>query len=171
MTAVGASSSRRQFACFDAPRRRGLDGETAGAPASASTVPDVVRCSVEQATDMTDQRELLIRWTGLSVLIGTNDRTLGRLAQQLAAPPQFRGRPWSLPLRRRLLLTAAALRTNLTTRQLAAVFEVSQSMVQRVITDITRRFAAPGLARPTSHGGAASRPWSELSSPFTTTTG
>ena len=43
-----------------------------------------------------------------------------------------RGRPWSLPLEDRALLVAAYWRTNLTMRQLAPLFGVSKSAVDRI---------------------------------------
>ena len=103
---------------------------------------------------MTDQPRLPLRWAHLRVLTGLNCRTLDHLVQRLASAARTagRGRPWHLPLRQRVLLTAAALRTNLTTRQLAAVFDLTQSMVQRVITDITARLADLSLAGPSPHG-------------------
>jgi hypothetical protein len=50
--------------------------------------------------------------------------------QQQPATP---GRPWSLPLAARVLLALIGLRTNLTTRALAALFHTSQSTVDRII--------------------------------------
>jgi len=43
------------------------------------------------------------------------------------------GRPWGLPLPIRLLLVLIHLRTNLTTRSLAALFTTSQSTVDRIV--------------------------------------
>lgn len=51
------------------------------------------------------------------------------------------GRPWALPLASRVVMATAALRTNLTVRQLAAVFDVSKSQAHRVIADLTPRLA------------------------------
>jgi hypothetical protein len=43
------------------------------------------------------------------------------------------GRPWSLPLEDRVLLVATYWRTNLTLRQLAALFGVSKSAADRIV--------------------------------------
>lgn len=59
-----------------------------------------------------------------------------------AALPRARGRPWSLPLPERVLLTVVALRTNLTIRQLTAVFGVSKTQTHRIIDRHTRLLAA-----------------------------
>lgn len=56
-----------------------------------------------------------------------------------------RGRPWSKPLRQRVLIACVALRTNLTMRELAAAFGMSKSAVHRIVQTITPRLAA--LAR------------------------
>ena len=64
------------------------------------------------------QHQRLLPLTGLSS--GQFQALLFGLAE-----PEQRGRPWSLPLPARLLLALTALRTNLTTRALAAVFGVS----------------------------------------------
>lgn len=60
-------------------------------------------------------------------------------ATDLAARP--RGRPWQLPLPARLLVTTVALRTNLTMRQIAAVFNISTSQTHRIIDRHTRLLA------------------------------
>ncbi|GAA2350314.1 transposase family protein [Dactylosporangium salmoneum] len=87
----------------------------------------------------------LIPLTGLTPVI------LAGLTVRLATG-QSRGRPWRLPLADRALITAAALRTNLTTRALAAVFRRSQSMIVRVIRDLTRRLAALLTPHQDAHG-------------------
>ena len=53
-----------------------------------------------------------------------------------------RGRPWSRSLKYRVLITCAALRTNLTIRELAAVFQISKSCVHRLVAAITPQLAA-----------------------------
>ncbi len=50
-------------------------------------------------------------------------QTIANTARMAEAPS--RGRPWQLPLAEPLELAAAALRTNLTNRQLAAVLAIS----------------------------------------------
>ena len=57
------------------------------------------------------------------------DATTGRRA----------GRPWALTLPDRFLLVAVYWRTNLTMRQLGALFGVSHSAVHRVIDILGRR--------------------------------
>jgi hypothetical protein len=52
-----------------------------------------------------------------------------------------RGRPWSCSRAMRVLVTCAALRTNLTVRELAAVAGISKSTVHRIVADITPRLA------------------------------
>ncbi|WP_081665207.1 transposase family protein [Mycobacterium sp. UM_CSW] len=52
--------------------------------------------------------------------------------------PPLLGRPSALPLAVRVLLVLAHLRTNLTTRALAALFYTSQSRVDRVIHYLVR---------------------------------
>lgn len=53
-----------------------------------------------------------------------------------------RGRPWAQPLRQRVLVACLALRTNLTVREIAAVFAISKSQAHRILADVTRRLAA-----------------------------
>lgn len=52
------------------------------------------------------------------------------------------GRPWSRPLRHRLLLACVALRTDLTLRELAAILQISKSSAHRILATITPRLAA-----------------------------
>lgn len=60
-----------------------------------------------------------------------------------------RGRPWSCSLRRRLLIVCAALRTNLTFRELAAVFRTSKSAAHRMVATLVPQFAALAAVTPT----------------------
>jgi hypothetical protein len=53
-----------------------------------------------------------------------------------------RGRPWSQSLRRRVLVVCAQLRTNLTVRELGAVFGISKSQAHRIVAHLTPRLAA-----------------------------
>ncbi len=55
--------------------------------------------------------------------------------------PRRKGRPWRLPLENRALLVAAYWRTNLTMRQLAPLFGVSKSAVDRIIDHLGPMFA------------------------------
>ena len=75
-------------------------------------------------------------------LTGLEPRQFATVVEAAAAMlPAARGRRWRLPLQERLLLTAVALRTNLTVRQLAAVFDVSKSQAHRVVDRHTRLLA------------------------------
>ena len=51
------------------------------------------------------------------------------------------GRRWSCTLGRRITITCAALRTNLTMRELAAVFQISKSTVHRIVSRVTAQLA------------------------------
>lgn len=53
-----------------------------------------------------------------------------------------RGRPWAASLRRRVVVACASLRTNLTMRELAAVFGMSKSQVHRIVAELAPRLAA-----------------------------
>ncbi|WP_437126486.1 helix-turn-helix domain-containing protein [Nocardia mangyaensis] len=70
---------------------------------------------------------------------GLRARTFSRLITQLrreGADPPLRGRPWRLCFEDRVLLVANYWRTNLTMRQLAAVFGVSNQPRAPVIDDL-----------------------------------
>ncbi|MFF9340199.1 MULTISPECIES: transposase [unclassified Streptomyces] len=72
----------------------------------------------------------------ITPLSGLSPRAFGKLVTVLrreGADVVRKGRPWSLPLEDRALLVAAYWRTNLTTRQLAPLFGVSRSAVDRII--------------------------------------
>jgi hypothetical protein len=67
---------------------------------------------------------------------GLSPRQFGKLISALrreGADPVRKGRPWSLSLEDRVLLVAAYWRTNLTLRQLAPLFGVAKSAVDRII--------------------------------------
>ena len=69
--------------------------------------------------------------------------TRGRLAtilRRLGREPR-RGRPWSCSRYRRVLLACAAVRTNLTIRELAVTFGISRSAVHRIIVTMTPQIA------------------------------
>ncbi|MCW3815110.1 transposase family protein [Micromonospora sp. DR5-3] len=73
---------------------------------------------------------------GLTSLTGPQ---LSALAVRVAAAlPPTTGRPQKLSLTDRILVTYAAVRTNLTTRMLAAVFRISQTMVMRALRHLQR---------------------------------
>ncbi|AXV10305.1 Putative transposase for insertion sequence element IS112 (plasmid) [Euzebya pacifica] len=88
------------------------------------------------------------------MLTGLTRTQLDTITAALASPPGP-GRPWALPLPARIVLTAAALRTNLTVRQIAAVFDIPKSQAHRIITDLTPKLA--GLLPSTIDGD---RRWS-----------
>ncbi|WP_189034808.1 transposase [Nocardia rhizosphaerihabitans] len=70
---------------------------------------------------------------------GLRPRTFARLITRLrreGADRPLRGRPWGLCFEDRVLLVATYWRTNLTMRQLAAVFGISKSAAARVIEDL-----------------------------------
>lgn len=75
-------------------------------------------------------------------------RALERLVRSIARE-SARGRPWSCSLRRRVLITCVALRTNLTLRELAAMLRISKSTAHRIVATMTPRLAA--LAPSASH--------------------
>ncbi|MGI9016112.1 MAG: helix-turn-helix domain-containing protein [Euzebya sp.] len=63
-----------------------------------------------------------------------------QIATQLDRQPPS-GRPWRLALPNRIVVCCAALRTNLTVRQIAAVFDISKSQAHRIIADLTPKLA------------------------------
>lgn len=75
---------------------------------------------------------------------GLSPRAFGKLVTQLrreGVDLPVRGRPWKLPLEDRLLLLTVYWRTNLTMRQLAALFGVSKSTANRVIGHLGPKLA------------------------------
>lgn len=77
------------------------------------------------------------------VLAAISRRRLAAVIRRLPFEPR-RGRPWSCSLTRRILIVCAALRTNLTIRELAASFAISKSAVHRILSTMTPRLAALG---------------------------
>ena len=75
-----------------------------------------------------------------TICTGLADLELASVTRQLRCT-RVRGRPWSQPLRVRVLVTSTALRTNLTIRELAAVFSISKSQVHRILADLIPRLA------------------------------
>lgn len=67
---------------------------------------------------------------------------LEALVDRLVGSEPARGRPWSRSLRRRTVIVCVALRTNLTIRELAAVFSISKSQIHRILVDLVPRLAA-----------------------------
>ncbi len=67
---------------------------------------------------------------------GQSPRCFGKpvtVMRRESANETRRGRPWSLPLKDRLLLVAACWRTNLTMRRLAPLFGIPTSAADRII--------------------------------------
>jgi len=75
------------------------------------------------------------------VLAAITRRRLAAVLRDLPVEPR-RGRPWSRPLAQRVLIACAALRTNLTIRELAACFGVSKSSAHRILAKLVSRLAA-----------------------------
>ncbi|MDQ3370635.1 MAG: transposase family protein [Myxococcota bacterium] len=89
-------------------------------------------------------RFMIDRWLSLAGLTRDRfERVMAHLPAELA-----RGRPWSLPRPARVLLACVALRTNLTMRELAALFATSPSTAHRVVVAMTMtpRLAAGAAA-------------------------
>lgn len=77
-----------------------------------------------------------------SSLTGLSPARLDAIVALLERGLRRRGRPWSLSLRRRLDVVCTSLRTNLTLRELAALFAISTSAVHRILVDLVPRIAA-----------------------------
>jgi hypothetical protein len=84
----------------------------------------------------------------LRVLAALDQARLATIIERLEADHSI-GRPWSLSLTRRVLLTCIALRTNLTFRELAAVCGTTTSTAHRTVAAIVPKLAA--LAGSTQH--------------------
>lgn len=105
----------------------------------------------------TDIDPLPLRWRNLLPLTGLTSgqvRTVCALARQQLPPTA--GQPWLLPLPVRVLLVLIHLRTNLTTRALAALFHTSQSTVDRIIHHLVPVLA--GVLHPSPDNDSA-HPW------------
>lgn len=77
----------------------------------------------------------------MRVLAAITQHQLAAVLGRLPTEPR-RGRPWSMPRRRRVLIACAALRTNLTIRELAASFGISRSTAHRIVATIVPQLAA-----------------------------
>jgi len=73
------------------------------------------------------------RWLVLAAL---DHHQLTTVLARIATEPR-RGRPWSRSLEQRVVIVCIALRTNLTMRELAALFAISKSAVHRIIARCT----------------------------------
>ena len=75
------------------------------------------------------------------VLAGLSKPDLDELVRRIPADSR-RGRPHACSLVQRILLTAVALRTNLTVRELAVMAGLAKSTLHRIVASITPRLAA-----------------------------
>jgi hypothetical protein len=77
-----------------------------------------------------------------SSLTGLPPGVVRAVIDALRSTHRRRGRPWAASLPRRVVVACTSLRTNLTFRELAAVFGMSVSQVHRIVTDLVPRIAA-----------------------------
>jgi hypothetical protein len=77
------------------------------------------------------------------VLAALTRRRLATVLRSLPPEPR-RGRPWSRSRTQRVLIACAALRTNLTIRELAASFTITRSAAHRIVQAMTPLLAALG---------------------------
>ena len=75
-------------------------------------------------------------------LSGLAPRALDMIFHHVRPATPHCGRPWALPLEQRVIIACTHLRTNLTVRELAAVFGISPSQAHRIVTDLIPRIAA-----------------------------
>jgi len=82
--------------------------------------------------------------TMIELFSGMSTRQFAKLICQLraeGAKPPLKGRPWKLGFEDRVLLVAAYWRTNLTMRQIAALFGTSKSAADRINDDLAPKLA------------------------------
>ena len=87
------------------------------------------------------------------ILAALDPPRLRWLLDHIALERGRRGRRWSRSLQKRILITCAALRTNMTVRELAATFGLSKSSAHRIVSTTTRLLAD-------LHGADTNRRWS-----------
>ncbi len=94
-----------------------------------------------------------LRPDDIRALTGLSGTQLGELVSRRWArhPDHHLGRPWALGFPDRVLLDSVHWRTNLQVRQLAALFSVSKSAYDRVLSDLAPHVAA--------NARVASRAW------------
>jgi hypothetical protein len=127
-----------KFGAFDFPRRRDTTSPLIAAVVSVDTAAMAI-----MKPSPTDNDPPPHRWRNLLPLTGltaSQIHTVCTLANQRRPPAA--GCPWDLPLPVRALLVLIHLRTNLTTRALAALFDTSQPTADRVLHHLV-----PVLAR------------------------
>lgn len=88
------------------------------------------------------------------ILAALDPRRLRWLLGHVPLERRRRGRPWSRSRQHRILITCVALRTNLTVRELAAMFGLSKSSAHRIVAATTRVLADTSAER------AINRRWS-----------
>lgn len=76
-----------------------------------------------------------------STLTGLRASPWTHVIESLRSSGRRRGRPWALSLEQRVVIACTSLRTNLTMRELAAVFSISRAQAHRIVTDIVQRIA------------------------------
>ena len=79
--------------------------------------------------------------SNLVAITKMSERQIAEVVARLPTEPR-RGRPWSHSIHQRVLIACAALRTNLTLRELGAIFAISKSTAHRIISTMTPRLAA-----------------------------
>jgi hypothetical protein len=85
---------------------------------------------------------LILAWhSDISALTALSKPELARLTRWLRAGERPQSR-WAQPLERRVIIACTALRTNLTIRELGAVFGISKSQAHRIVADLVPRVAA-----------------------------
>lgn len=149
-----------KFAVLDFPRRRGTP--TAASPldtAGLSVGAAAMEPMQSQSTDIEGLPRRYRTWLPLSGLTAHQfGHVLALVGHTIVSPAC--GRPCGPPLPIRLLLVLIHLRTNLTTRALAAQFNTSQSTIDRIIHHLIPVLA--DALRPTSACDDAcddDRPW------------
>jgi hypothetical protein len=75
-------------------------------------------------------------------LTGLAPATLTTVVTYLRSERVRRGRPWALSLQQRVVIACTSLRTNLTMRELAAVFAILRAQAHRNVADMVQRIAA-----------------------------
>lgn len=100
----------------------------------------------DDATDRSYATLLTMTIPRMHILAALTEAQLACVIESLVA--RRRGRPWSRPLRHRVLVACAALRTNLTFRELAAVFGISKSAAHRMVAALTSQLAQLPFSPP-----------------------
>lgn len=143
-----------KFAALDFPRRHGAPTTTS--PLFEAIVSVGLAGMQTMQPHATDTQPLPRRYRTWLALTGMTQHQFHSVLTQTAHQiPPAAGRPWGLSLPVRLLLVLPHLRTNLTTRALAALFDTSQSTVDRIIHHLVPVLAT--VLRPDTTD--AGQPW------------